>query len=60
MKVIATKQGYLGKIREPGEVFDAPEGLQASWFEPVEMAEASDAPARGKKGKPQPETEPLV
>lgn len=57
MKVIATKQGYLGKLREPGEVFDAPEGLQASWFEPVEV---SDAPARGKKGKPQQETEPLV
>jgi hypothetical protein len=60
MKVIATKQGYLGKLREPGEVFDAPEGLQASWFEPAEPGEVFDAPARGKKGKPQQETEPLV
>lgn len=43
MKVKATKQGYLGKIREAGDVFEVPDGLKASWFKPVEKAEAEAA-----------------
>lgn len=35
MKVIATKRGYLGKLREVGEEFDVPEGSTGSWFQPV-------------------------
>ena len=36
MKVIATKQGYFGKLREPGDEFEVPEGSKSSWFDPVE------------------------
>lgn len=35
MKVIATKRGYFGKLREPGDEFDVPDKSTASWFEPV-------------------------
>ena len=34
-EVIATKPGYLGKLREPGERFMVDDDLKASWFEPV-------------------------
>lgn len=37
MKVIALKQGYFGKLRDPGEEFEVPEGSKASWFQPVEQ-----------------------
>ena len=44
MKVIATKPGYHGKLREPGDIFDVADGSKASWFEPVEKkAEAKKA-----------------
>lgn len=46
MKVIATKLGYFGKIREPGDEFDVPDKAKASWFEPV-----VDAAPAGKKSK---------
>lgn len=46
MKVTATKKGYFVKLREPGDVFDVPEGLKATWFEPV------DEPKKGKQDKP--------
>lgn len=36
MKVIATKQGYFGKLREAGDVFEVPDDTKASWFEPAE------------------------
>lgn len=36
MKVIATKKGYFGKLREPGDELDVPEKSKATWFEPVE------------------------
>ena len=45
MKVIALKQGYFGKLREPGHEFEVPDGTTASWFEPVEQK------ANGKGGK---------
>lgn len=45
MKVIATKKGYFGKLREPGDVFDVPDKSVASWFEPVEK------PGKGEKPK---------
>jgi len=55
MRVIAIAQGYGGKdkhaLREPGEQFEAPDGVKASWYESVE--EADPAPSNGKKGKPQ-------
>lgn len=35
MKVVATKTGYHGKIRQPGDEFDVPDKSKASWFEPV-------------------------
>lgn len=36
MKVIATAIGYYGKLREVGDEFEVEDGLEASWFEPVE------------------------
>lgn len=52
MKVIATKLGYLGKLRQPGDEFEVPEGSKSSWFEPVKQehakgkkAQANDKPA---------------
>ncbi len=40
MEVIATKVGYHGKLREPGDTFEVPEGATASWFEPTQKPEA--------------------
>ena len=45
MKVIATKQGYFGKLRAVGDEFEVPEGSKALWFQPVEQK------ANGKGGK---------
>ena len=45
MKVIATKQGYFGKLRQPGDEFEVPDGTKGSWFQPVEQK------ANGKGGK---------
>lgn len=53
MKVIATKAGYFGKLRAPGDEFEVPEGAKASWFAPLNppekpsrgRARADDAPA---------------
>lgn len=45
MKVIATKLGYFGKLREPGDEFEVPDGANGSWFQPVEQK------ANGKGGK---------
>ena len=49
MKVIATKLGYFGKLRQPGDEFDVPDGTKGSWFQPVEKmrgkkSSATDAP----------------
>lgn len=43
MKVIATKLGYFGKLRQPGDEFEVPDGTKGSWFQPVEQK------SRGKK-----------
>lgn len=45
MKVIATKLGYFGKLREPGDEFEVPDGTKGSWFQPIEQK------ANGKGGK---------
>ena len=45
MKVIATKLGYFGKLRQPGDEFEVPDGTKGSWFQPVEQK------ANGKGGK---------
>lgn len=56
MKVIATKPGYLGKLRAVDEQFDVPDGSKATWFIP-----ASDAdPEKSAKAKPKKSDEPLV
>jgi len=40
MRVIAIAQGYGGKdkhvLREIGEQFEVPDGVKASWYEPVD------------------------
>lgn len=46
MKVIATKMGYFGRLREPGDEFDVPNDAKASWFEPVEVQSET---GKGKK-----------
>ena len=45
MKVLATKLGYFGKLREPGDEFEVPDGTKGSWFQPIEQK------ANGKGGK---------
>ena len=45
MKVITTKLGYFGKLRQPGDEFEVPDGTKGSWFQPVEQK------ANGKGGK---------
>ena len=49
MKVIALKQGYFGKLREPGDKFEVPDGIKASWFEPVDGAKQEAKPAKPAK-----------
>ena len=52
MKVIALRPGYMGKLREAGEVFDAPDGAKGSWFVPAETEPASEQkPKAAPKGK---------
>lgn len=54
MKVIATKQGYIGKLRQPGDEFEVSDGTKGSWFEPVKQkaedkkAKQGDKPANDK------------
>lgn len=43
MEVIAIKPGYYGKLCQPDDKFDVPEGSKATWFVPVEQK------AEGKK-----------
>jgi len=51
MKVIALKQGYFGKLREPGDKFEVPDGSKASWFEPVDVVKQEAKPS-SKSAKP--------
>lgn len=50
MKVKATKAGYCGGYRMAGDVFEAEDGLTASWFVPLEQPEA-------EAEQPEPEAE---
>lgn len=54
MKVTAIKQGYHGRLRAVGDVFDVPDGSRASWFVPVDKADdldkAEKQPTRRKSG----------
>ena len=55
MKVRAIKQGFYGGARRRvGDVFEAEDGAKASWFEPVEAAEAvkPKPKAKAKGGEP--------
>ena len=55
MKVRAIKQGFYGGARRRvGDVFEAKDGAKASWFEPVEAAEAAKPKpkAKAKGGEP--------
>lgn len=38
--VRATKKGFYGVVRDPGEVFQVPAGSKGSWFVPVEKPAA--------------------
>lgn len=49
MKVIATKQGYLGKLRQPGDEFEVPDGTKGSWFEPVKQKAEDKKAKQGEK-----------
>lgn len=52
MKVIASKQGYHGALRAPGDVFDVPEGQRATWFDPAAAQEEKKPPKREKPEPP--------
>ena len=44
--VIATRAGYYGQYREPGDEFEVPAGLNAKWFvdaKPVAKPAESEA-----------------
>ena len=47
MKVIALKQGYFGKLRQPDDQFEVPDGTKGSWFQPVKPVkpEAAEPPS---------------
>lgn len=64
MKVVATAKGYLGSIREPGDVFDVPEGTTGSWFDPVPVEPKAAEKPKGKGKAPEPkeavEDEPII
>lgn len=51
MQVRALKTGYFGALRKEGDVFDVPDGAQASWFVPVET-EPAEKPKKPKEDKP--------
>ena len=60
MKVKATKAGYCGGYRMAGDVFEAEDGLTASWFVPLEQPEAKQPEPEAKQPEPeakQPEAE---
>lgn len=49
MRVKATKLGFYGGRRQPGDEFDVPEGLKGSWFEPVVVAEPAPQPEESEQ-----------
>lgn len=48
MKVTATKVGFFGSLRQPGESFDVPDGSKASWFMAADSAPKQAKPAKVK------------
>ena len=57
MKVRAIKQGFYGGARRRvGDVFEAEDGAKASWFEPVEAAEAAKPKPKAKATGGEPTT----
>lgn len=58
MKVIATKTGFMGRLRHPGEEFDVPEGTCGSWFEPAGVlagrlaGKSASRPVESARAKP--------
>ena len=53
MKVKATKAGYCGGYRMAGDVFEAEDGLTASWFVPLEQPEAEQPKLEVEQPKPE-------
>jgi len=54
MQVVALKVGFFGgTLRQPGTVFDVPEGSKAKWFAPATTA-ASEAAKPKAAPKQQP------
>jgi len=56
MKVKATKDGFYGSLRRPGDVFEVADGVKSKWFEPVDANAKPEKPAKADKGKRAPET----
>ena len=54
MKVKATKAGYCGGYRMAGDVFEAEDGLTASWFVPLEQPEAEAEQPEAEAEQPEP------
>ena len=57
MKVKATKAGYCGGYRMAGDVFEAEDGLTASWFVPLEQPEAEAEQPEPEAEQPEAEAE---
>jgi len=55
MRVIASRQGYFGRLIEAGEAFDVPEDATATWFAVPsggdEPEDQGDESAQGDKAK---------
>lgn len=49
MRVIAKQLGFFGKLHQPGDEFEVPDGTKGDWFEavekPVETGKAKAKPA---------------
>ena len=57
MKVKATKAGYYGGYRMAGDVFEAEDGLTASWFVPLEPEAEQTEPEQTEPEQTEPEAE---
>lgn len=51
MLVRAKERGHYGRVREPGEVFEVPDGEAAPWWEEV-LPEAEAEPADNNTAPP--------
>ena len=59
MKVTAIATGYYNNdLRRAGDVFDVPDGLQASWFVAVEDDKQPDHKPDKPKGKKEDDKQP--